>query len=58
VWIVGGGGRSRLVHVRRRGARRRQGIQPAHGAIVQLNGLLGLRAAAGDRSPARAILGL
>jgi hypothetical protein len=37
VRIVGGGGRSRLVHVHRRGARRRRGVRPAHGVIVQLN---------------------
>jgi hypothetical protein len=56
-----------------RGAHRRWGIWPNQGGIVQLNGsrktcargiwewltgLLGLRAAVGDRSLARAILGL
>jgi hypothetical protein len=50
------------------GARRRRGIRPNQGGIDQgrcargiwewLTGLLGLREAAGDRSPAKAILGL
>jgi hypothetical protein len=37
VRIVGGGGRSRSVYARSRGARRQRGIRPNQGGTVQLN---------------------
>jgi hypothetical protein len=63
--VVGGGQSTRAGG----GARRRRGVRPNQGAIDQLNGsgsftrewligLLGPRAAAGDRSPAKMISGL